>query len=107
MGYYSNSDSDNDNDYETFYDGKPLKVMRKEFPHTDLLDMFYRINVRRPDSWYKSYRVRDFIHDLYAKGIQTENCLRIYLMSKGEDHNLNLAEEIICDIKRHLYIKMD
>lgn len=107
MGYYTDSDDDSDDgwDCETFYDGKPLKVMRKEFPYTDLLDMFYEINVRNPDSWYKSYRVRTFIDKLSTKGIDSQSELYDYLMKHGDNHQLDLAEEVIDDIKENLGIE--
>lgn len=88
----------------TFYDGKALSDMKTDFPHTDLLEMFFEMNETRPDSWYKSYRVRDFIIEILGKGVENQIDLLRYL-KKDLKNGSFLPEEILMDI--YAYFNMD
>lgn len=85
-----------------FYDGESVADMKEEYD-TDLVDMFYQICRRKPNSWYKSYRVRDFIIDLINGGINNQDELRNYLIDNMDKRKkgLNFPDEILDDILKH------
>jgi hypothetical protein len=89
---------------DLFYDGRSVDEVKEEYD-TDLVDMFYEINQRRPDSWYKSYRVKSFISNLQSIGIDCQDELRDHLIDHKNDSNrgLDLADEVLADILEYFF----
>lgn len=105
-GESSDDDKDSNDDGRSFYDGRSIKETAKIYGDSDLLEMFLEINERNPNSWYKSYRVTDFISDLGRRGIYDEDGLRAHLIANKCDptRNLNFAEEVLADILSYFNI---